>query len=535
MKGEIHTDNHYVFAAISNFSPDPDNDVMESFFKQYERVIVESLITSFGLDFIVKDRHGGDVDTINNVRKMGSDPQMTYKNKANEEAYNNMGKYNDQDYKKDSYFQEMKSKARNDYRDNGRTVEDAYTGNVLHFLGKSKGANPKINAEVDHVIATKTIHDDRGRVLSGLDGKTLANSPENLQFTNKSLNASMQDAEIPDYIEKHPELPTEVKEKMMKHYNKSKSAYEAKLACAYYTSPAFAKDVAKAAGDVGAKMGLRQALGFIFTEVWFAVKDEFMNIHGSFDLSGLFIAIGNGIKRGFKNAKQKYKEIFVKFCEGAIAGTLSSLTTTLCNIFFTTAKNVVKIIRQTYASVVQAVKILLINPDNLPFGEQMRAVVKVLAIGTSIVVGGFASETIGKTAIGAIPTVGDIVQTFCGSLITGIMSCSLLYFLDRSEIMNKLVSALNSFRTASDDVNYFYRQAAYFESYAAEIMKIDIEKFREETAMYCSLADEIENVKSETELNSLLKNVIDKIGVKIPWEGEFDSFMRDRNVVLVFE
>ena len=525
----------YVHKFGSDFSPEPDDDVMESIFKQYERIIVESLITSFGLDFLVKDRHGGDADTINNVRKIGSDPQMVYKNKVNEDAYNNRGKYNDRDYKKDSYYQEMQHTARDDYRETGRTVEDAYTGSELHFLGNSKGANPKINAEVDHVIATKAIHDDRGRVLSGLNGKSLADSPENLQFTNKSLNASMQDAEIPDYIEKHPELSPEVKEKMMNHYNKAKSAYEAKLARAYYTSPAFAKDVAKAAGNVGVNMGLRQALGFIFTEIWFAVKDEFINMNDRFDLSKLFKAIGDGIKRGFENAKQKYKEIFAWFWEGAIAGTLSSLTTTLCNVFSTTAKNVIKIIRQTYASVVQAAKILFINPDYLPFGEQMRAAVIVLSTGASVVVGSFVSEAIGKTGIGAIPTLGDVVQTFCGTLVTGIMSCTLLYFFDRSETMNKLVRALNNFRTASDDVNYFYRQVAYFESYAAELMKIDVDRFREETSMYCSFASEIENIKDEMELNELLRKAIDKIGIKIPWEGNFDGFMCNKKAVLVFE
>jgi len=90
----------YVHKFGSDFSPEPDDDVMESIFKQYERIIVESLITSFGLDFLVKDRHGGDADTINNVRKIGSDPQMVYKNKVNEDAYNNRGKYNDRDYKR---------------------------------------------------------------------------------------------------------------------------------------------------------------------------------------------------------------------------------------------------------------------------------------------------------------------------------------------------------------------------------------------------------------------------------------------------
>ena len=52
-----------------DYNPSPNEPIMQSIFQQYERVLVESLITSFGLDFIVKDQHGGDVDTIFNVRK----------------------------------------------------------------------------------------------------------------------------------------------------------------------------------------------------------------------------------------------------------------------------------------------------------------------------------------------------------------------------------------------------------------------------------------------------------------------------------
>ncbi|MDU6248804.1 MAG: hypothetical protein E6612_07785, partial [Paeniclostridium sordellii] len=303
----------------------------------------------------------------------------------------------------------------------------------------------------------------------------------------------------------------------------------------YYTSPKFAKDVAFFAGNVGVRMGLRQVLGFVFTEVWFTVKEEFNNLNGSFDFSELLTSIGNGIKRGFENAKEKYKELLDKFTDGVVAGAISSITTTMCNIFFTTAKNIVKIIRLTYASIVQAAKVLFINPDNLPFGERMRAIVKILATGASVVVGTTIGETIRKTPVGTIPVVGEIIQTFCGTLVTGIMSCSLLYFFDRSEIMNELVSKLNNLHTFNTEVNYFYQQAEYFEKYAAELMSIDIEKFREETELYYSFACKIENAKSEMELNTMLKNILNTIGVKIPWEGDFDSFMSNKNAVLVFE
>lgn len=68
--------NCYVLATGSDFYPEPDDNIMTSIFKQYESVIIESIITSFGLDFLVKDRHGGDVDTIHNVRQIGKDEQI---------------------------------------------------------------------------------------------------------------------------------------------------------------------------------------------------------------------------------------------------------------------------------------------------------------------------------------------------------------------------------------------------------------------------------------------------------------------------
>ena len=137
-----------------------------------------------------------------------------------------------------------------------------------------------------------------------------------------------------------------------------------------------------------------------------------------------------------------------KFIDGGIAGVLSSITTTICNIFFTTAKNVVKIIRQSYASIVQAAEVLLINPDGYLFGDRMLAVTKIIATGASIVVGSMVSIALEGTALGQIP--GDIVQTFLGSLVTGIMSCTLLLFLDRRKTVQNLVGFLNSLDNGVD-------------------------------------------------------------------------------------
>lgn len=515
----------YAVQCVSDFYPEKEDVIMDSLFKQYERVIIESIITSFGLDFIVHDKHGGDVDTINNIRKIDIDEQMVYKNKSNAENYKNKGDYNSNAYHHNSSYIE-KNREISNLKKRGE-LKDGYTGEYININGKT---------DLDHVISAKEIHDDPGRVLAGLSGIELANSEENLVATNPHTNRSKKADSMDDYLErKGYEYTDEQKENMKEIDAKARKSYEAKIAREYYTSSQFAKDTFKAAGNVGVKMGVRQVVGFIFTEIWFTVKEEFKNLKEPFDFKELLNSIGNGINRGFENAKTNYKELLNKFKEGAISGAISSLTTTLSNIFFTTAKNTVKIIRQTYVSLVQAAKILFINPDNLPFGERMRAIVKILATGASIVVGTVVTEAVGKTGIVTIPVLGEIIPVFCGTFITGIMTCSLLYFFDRSEIMNKLINNLNHLHTFTTEVDYYYRQAEYFERYAAELMNIDIDKFKEEAELYNSFVEQIENSKSEEELNIVLKNILKVINKKIPWEGDFDSFMNNKGARLVFE
>lgn len=511
-----------------------DTNVYNSIFEQYERVVIQSLITSFGLDFLVRDQHGGDVDTIHNVRQIGKDEQMKYKNKKNEESYDNREKYDSVSYHKGGNFQQRKHEAREKWQQTGKDIKDEYTNEEIGFYGHTKSIPPNKKAELDHIIAAKEIQEDRGRFLSGLDGKELADSEDNLAWTNKSLNASMQDKSIQEYMEAHPELDEGTKKRMLEKDRAARKAYNAKINRAYYTSPAFFKDTAKAAGKVGVAMGLRQALGFVFSEIWFAVRDEIRQ--GKEDGKALLNSIASGVKKGFENAKVKYKELWHKFIEGAVGGVLASLTTTLCNIFFTTAKNVVRIIRQSWASLVEATKILLFNPDFLPFGERLRAAAKIIATGASIVAGTMVGDLIAKTGVAAIPVVGNIVQTFCSTLVTGILSCSLLYLLDRNSTINKIVQVLNSIPTVDDIVVYYRTQAMLLEEYCAKLMDIDLATFQKETQSYSEAVSILEKANNEQELNIALRTVCARLDIKLPIGSHKDmnSFMADPNSKLKF-
>ena len=126
---------------------------------------------------------------------------------------------------------------------------------------------------------------------------------------------------------------------------------------------------------------------------------------------------------------------------------------------------------------------------------------------------------------------------FCGTFVTGIMSCTLLYFLNRSEMVNKLVSSLNQIDTVEGDIAYYRNQARFFEEYAARLEQIDLESFRKEMAIYHNIAETIDQTQSEEELNAILKQAYLSYGLPLPWKNyhSFDEAMQDPHMRLVFE
>jgi hypothetical protein len=98
--------------------------------------------------------------------------------------------------------------------------------------------------------------------------------------------------------------------------------------------------------------------------------------------------------------------------------------------------------------------------------------------------------------------------------------------------MNKLFDALN--RIPSELNNY--KEISYMlDRLAAELENLDISKFREETEKYGTIAIKICRAESETEMNRLLLSAYKMFNIKIPWEGDFDTFMRNKSNHLVFE
>lgn len=71
--------------------------------------------------------------------------------------------------------------------------------------------------------------------------------------------------------------------------------------------------------------------------------------------------------------------------------------------------------------------------------------------------------------------------------------------------------------------------------YLYELEKFDIQRFKEETEQYNLVVSSFVDIKDENELNKALLRIYDELGIKKPWQGDFNEHMSNPNATLVFE
>ena len=71
--------------------------------------------------------------------------------------------------------------------------------------------------------------------------------------------------------------------------------------------------------------------------------------------------------------------------------------------------------------------------------------------------------------------------------------------------------------------------------YLHELESIDIEAFKRETEEYNEMMQVFTTAKTDKELNQILLDTFDRLGIQKPWKGDFDEFMSSRNNTLIFD
>ena len=515
---------------------------------ELEKTVVNSLVTSFGLDFLLfKDKLGGDVDTIHNARS------GVWAMEAEKQKYDERGAYKDV---KDLYHQHANYKATGardaKLQDEG-TLFDPYRRKLMK-------RNEQRN--LDHVISAKEIHDDAGRVLAGLGGVKLANQDTNLQTTLETINKSKQQKPLTEYLNQLPDkikadehqlardterlasLPRDTPqqqhearkledriandkrkiaslkeadpEAMLERDREARDAYNAPINTAYYTSSKFITNAATASGTAGLKMGTRQMLGLIAAELWFELREALPRIlkaiRSNFRLEIFLSQVKQALRNIWKRLKIRFNEFLIAFKDGVFAGVFASVTTTLFNIFATTGKSIVKIIRETWGQLVKAIKLLAFNPENLEFVDLCKAVTAVINTGAATVVGSLAYAQL--LPLCNFP-FGSELAAFCGALVTGVLTLGLNYFVLHSEGAQKVWNFIQSLMPHMGVVNKFKKINAELDSYLSEFARLE---FNLDIQELHAFAEGLAACNSELERSLVLRTEVEKRGIELPFE-----------------
>ncbi len=409
---------------------------------------------------MITSQDGGNVHTTHNVR------QGIYASDKEKQAYENRGEYDSDIYHKDKTYKEI-NKEQSALKKEGK-LDDYMTG---------KKINPNDKTDLDHIVAAKTIDNDRARVLAEVDGKQLANTRTNLKMTDRSLNRSKKDKSAEEVIKnidnKSEKLAqNETKrgyltqneqkekaklmrqkemiddEKFLEEYEKSKKKIDKEVDKAYYTSSKPYKELFKTGTKDSAEIAIYSAVGVVLRDFVAGMISELKILikeFGNESIPDIIKRFSERLKMLWENLKAKWKDIFAGSIESAFQAFFSNLVVFVINIFVTTSKNIVRIIRAGFVSLWQAVKIIINSPADMPMEDRISEASKLLVSGLIT-----AGVMLGSTAIAnwlkTIPkaktlfdiniplineSVGDAIVVCLSGAIGAMLSTIVIYYMDK--------------------------------------------------------------------------------------------------------
>lgn len=155
----------------------------------------------------------------------------------------------------------------------------------------------------------------------------------------------------------------------------------------------------------------------------------------------------NTLNNIFERVKLRFKDVLNTFKDSFIAGVLSSITNTVLNIFLTSTKLMGKLIRESWNNLVQVIKLLVLNPQKLAFGDLMREITRLIFASVSTILGVMLNQHLATVL--TMP-FGTEIAAFVSALFTGLLMVGTAYFIDYSPIMKKVWEFLNNLKNKYD-------------------------------------------------------------------------------------
>ncbi|EOJ2288560.1 hypothetical protein [Campylobacter jejuni] len=431
----------------------------QKLFDQCTNNAMEAIMGHFGFAAVILDaKDGGNVNTTHNVRK------GIYASEKERQRYANRGEYDSDYYHKDSNYIKI-NKEQSQLKKQGK-LEDYMTG---------KKIEANADTDLDHIVAAKTIHDDPARVLAEMDGAKLANTESNLKMTDSSLNRSKKDKSAEEFLAKRDErlkileeqekkgilTPSQQKEKekllkqkeiqdekFKEQYKQNEKEINREVDKKYYTSSKPYKEALITGAQDAAKMAAYSALGVVLKDFIKAIIIELkvtFKEFGNESLKEILMRFKDRICKVWEELKIKWKDILKGSFERALQTFFSNLVVFIINIFATTLKSIVQIVRAGFTSLWQAMKIITNPPKDMPNEDIYYEASKIMITGLISAVTMLGSESI-KNFLLTIPgfnallffpipfteqTIGDALSLCITSACGAILSTIAIFYMDK--------------------------------------------------------------------------------------------------------
>lgn len=410
---------------------------------QCKKTVVDSITSQFGLEFVLKNKDGGNVTTIHNAKKkIYAREEDEYNRSTYERGKNSEGK---------SFAGSGKSSVGSEFTreqfDTHGKLTDAYTGKTI----KGSDSSP------DHIESVSTFHKEGGYMLNDTQKADFATDKGNLASTERSINQSMKDNDKEEWAAKKSngrnitnEERYDIDEKKLKEkVEQGKEAAQKHLPSTMQKTTYYAKHAIKTGAADAGKMAAYSAIGIVlkeFVQVTFeAIKETFAN-RGKESLKEIFLRFKEKMKKLIESLKEKWKDILKGSIEGGVTAFFSNLLVLVINLFATTLKKIVMLIRAGFVSLVKAIKIIANPPEGMNKDDALFEASKIMTAGLIGAVSLGLSATIEKF-LQAIPglqpimffpipflagrTVSDVLAVTLSALLGGILTTIVIYFMDK--------------------------------------------------------------------------------------------------------
>lgn len=406
--------------------------------------VLQTIEGQFGLaSLVITSKDGGNVTTAYNFEK---GVVATKADEAKYQAYkaSQDGKWSE--VRKNAGYDDPLPQMRKKAFQTQDKIIDAYSGKELPKDGR---------AHLDHIVSAKEIESNAKAhlSLSVEERAKIATNDKNLAWSEASANQSKGDNKMSEWIDKHDKKTGQTKGEKY-GIDKEKALQKDKEARKYVyneidtaTLKKHSTELLSIGGKDAAKMAAYSAIGVILRELVAGLFDE---IKATFKNKGeslkeIFNRFKERLQKILANIKAKWKEIVGGSIEAGIMAFCSNIVVFVINLFFTTLKRVVSVIRAGFVSIVQAVKILANPPKDMPKDEVGFAALKILTTGLIGALSLGLAEGIEKLLLSvpvlapimAFPvpvineSIGTILSTTLSAIIGGLLSTIAIYYMDK--------------------------------------------------------------------------------------------------------